>query len=206
LGLGIVVSVGFTELAPWTGGPNGVTGIPPLEIAGFALTTDKRFFFAAWLMCALTYWVASNLVHSPTGLRLRGLGESERAAGALGTNVAALKRSVLMLSAAMAALAGGLYAHYIGFISPQPFGTGFSIRLLLMIAVGGFQSLPGVLLGVAFVTIVTEPLQHLGYFDVVVFGIVLVLVMIFFPRGLFVGLLDMFRGPRLFARFTRERL
>ena len=88
----------------------------------------------------------------------------------------------------MAAFAGGMYAHYVGLISPQPFGTGFSIRLLLMVAIGGFQSIPGVVLGTAFITAVTEPLQQLGYYDVVVFGLLLIIVMVWTPQGLFVGL------------------
>lgn len=188
LGLGIVVSVAFIELRQWTGGPNGLTGIPPLSIGRFALNTDARFFFVAWGACLLTYLAASNLVRSPIGLLMRGVAESEKASSALGTNVAAFKRAILMLSGLMAAFSGGLYAHYVGFISPQPFGTGFSIRLLLMVAIGGFQSIPGVLLGTGFVTAVTEPLQKLGYYDVVVFGLLLVTVMIWSPQGLFVGL------------------
>jgi branched-chain amino acid transport system permease protein len=60
-----------------------------------------------------------------------------------------------------------------------------------MVAVGGFQSIPGVLLGTAFVTAITEPLQQLGYFDVVMFGLLLILIMIWFPRGLFIGLIDL---------------
>lgn len=191
LGFGIVISVAFVEMRQWTGGPNGLTGIPPLKIADFALDSDARFFFVAWGACLLAYFAATNLVRSPIGLLMRGVAESERAASSLGTDVPAFKRTILMLSAAMAAFAGGLYAHYIGFISPQPFGTGFSIRLLLMVAVGGFQSIPGVLLGTAFVTAITEPLQQLGYFDVVVFGLLLILIMIWFPRGLFIGLIDL---------------
>jgi branched-chain amino acid transport system permease protein len=196
LGFGIVISVAFVEMRQWTGGPNGLTGIPPLKIVGLALDNDARFFFVAWAACLLAYIAATNLVRSPIGLLMRGVAESERAAGSLGTDVPAFKRTILMLSAAMAAFAGGLYAHYIGFISPQPFGTGFSIRLLLIVAVGGFQSIPGVLLGTAFVTTITEPLQQLGHFDVVIFGLLLILIMIWFPRGLFIGLMNLVPSRR----------
>jgi branched-chain amino acid transport system permease protein len=129
---------------------------------------------------------------------MRGIAESERAASSLGTNVASFKRTILMLSAFMAAFAGGMYAHYVGFISPQPFGTGFSIRLLLMVAIGGFQSIPGVMLGTAFVTAVTEPLQQLGYYDVVAFALLLVIVMVWTPQGLFVGLTRLLSRLRIF--------
>ena len=187
LGLGIVVSVGFVELRQWTGGANGLSGIPPLKIGQLVLDTDTRYMFVAWGACLLMYLAATNLVRSPIGLLMRGIAESERAACSLGTDVAAFKRTILMLSAFMAAFAGGMYAHYVGFISPQPFGTGFSIRLLLMVAIGGFQSIPGVVLGTAFITAVTEPLQQLGYYDVVVFGLLLIIVMVWTPQGLFVG-------------------
>jgi branched-chain amino acid transport system permease protein len=200
LGLGIVVSVGFVELRQWTGGANGLSGIPPLSIGHFALNTDTRYFFVAWGACLLMYLAAINLVRSPIGLLMRGVAESERAANSLGTNVATFKRTILMLSAFMAAFAGGMYAHYVGFISPQPFGTGFSIRLLLMVAIGGFQSIPGVVLGTAFVTAVTEPLQQLGYYDVVAFGLLLVIVMVWTPQGLFIGL------TRLFSRVSFSRV
>lgn len=205
LGFGIVVSVAFVEMRELTGGQNGLTGIPPLEIAGFILNTDARFFAVALVGCLLAYLAATNLVRSPIGLLMRGVAESERAAASLGTDVAAFKRAILMLSAAMAALAGGLYAHYIGFISPQPFGTGFSIKLLLMVAVGGFQSIPGVLLGTAFVTAITEPLQRLGHFDVVVFGFLLISVMIWFPRGLFIGLAKLVRFEDRLAKIASLR-
>ena len=142
LGLGIVVSVGFVELRQWTGGANGLSGIPPLKIGQLVLDTDTRYMFVAWGACLLMYLAATNLVRSPIGLLMRGIAESERAACSLGTDVAAFKRTILMLSAFMAAFAGGMYAHYVGFISPQPFGTGFSIRLLLMVAIGDFRASP----------------------------------------------------------------
>ena len=196
LGLGIVVSVGFVELRQWTGGANGLSGIPPLKIGQLVLDTDTRYMFVAWGACLLMYLAATNLVRSPIGLLMRGIAESERAACSLGTDVAAFKRTILMLSAFMAAFAGGMYAHYVGLISPQPFGTGFSIRLLLMVAIGGFQSIPGVVLGTAFITAVTEPLQQLGYYDVVVFGLLLIIVMVWTPQGLFVGLTQLLARVR----------
>ncbi len=114
--------------------------------------------------------------------------------------MARLKCRIFALGAMMAALGGALYAHYIGFISPQPFGVGFSIRLLVMVAIGGFRSVGGVLAGVAFATLVTEPLQDLGYYDVVVFGALLVLITIFCPAGLLQALIDgARRGLRLVA-------
>jgi branched-chain amino acid transport system permease protein len=184
LALGIIVHVAFVELREWTGGPNGVSGIPPLRLLGTPLDTDFRFYPLAWVTCAAALAMAGSLVASPLGLAMRGLRDSERAAASLGVDVAAVKRQVLVVSAVYAATAGGLYAHYIGFISPQPFGVGFSIRLIVMVAIGGFASIGGALLGAAFVTVVGELLLDLGHYDVVAFGLLLVGVMVALPGGL----------------------
>lgn len=184
LAFGIIVYVAFVQLRPWTGGPNGLSGIPPLSLLGVALNTDFRFYPVAWVVCAVALGTAWNLVGSPVGLAMRSLRDSERGTAALGVHVAALKRQVLVVSAVYAAMAGGLYAHYIGFVSPQPFGVGFSVRLIVMVAIGGFASVGGALAGAAFVTIVGELLLELGHYDVVVFGLLLVVVMIFLPGGL----------------------
>ncbi len=200
LGLGIVASIGFVELRGLTGGSIGLSAIPSYPLFGLDLAADQSFFFLAWIVAALAFLAAGNLVASPVGLAIRGLGDSERGAASLGIGVARLKCRIFALSAMLAALGGALYAHYIGFISPQPFGVGFSIKLLVMVAIGGFRSIGGVLAGVAFATLVTEPLQDLGYFDVVVFGALLVVITIFCPAGLLQAVRDgARRGIRLLA-------
>jgi branched-chain amino acid transport system permease protein len=184
LALGIIAHVAFVELRDWTGGPNGLSGIPPLAVLGLPLDSDFRFYPLAWGICLAGVLAARNLARSPLGLAMRGLRESERGAAALGVDVASLKRQVFVVSAIYAAVAGGLYAHYIGFISPQPFGVGFSIRLIVMVAIGGFMSVGGALFGAAFVTVAGELLLKLGHYDVIVFGLLLVAVMILLPGGL----------------------
>jgi branched-chain amino acid transport system permease protein len=183
LGLGIIVQVAFVEMRGVTGGPDGLSGIPPLAIAGWFLDNDLRFYPVAWLACLAALWMATQLIESPLGLSMRAIGESERATAALGTDVAALKRAILVVSAVFAAAAGGLYAHYIGFVSPQPFGVGFSIRLIVIVAAGGFTSVWGALIGTAFVAIVGQVLQPLGHLDVIVYGLMLIALMILQPGG-----------------------
>lgn len=184
LGLGIIFHVALVELRGWTGGPNGLSGIPPLTIAGRALDSDARFYPLAWGACLAGAAMAASLIRAPVGLSMRAIRESERAAASLGVDVAALKRRVLVISAVYAAVAGGLYAHYVGYVSPQPFGVGFSIRLIVMVALGGFASVGGALLGAAFVTLAGEALNALGHYDVMAFGLLLVLVVVLLPGGL----------------------
>jgi branched-chain amino acid transport system permease protein len=136
--------------------------------------------------------MAESLTRAPVGLAMRGVRDSERAAASLGVNVAALKRRIFVVSAVYAAVAGSLYAHYVGYVSPQPFGIGFSIRLIVMVAVGGFAHIGGALIGAAFVTLAGELLQALGHYDVMGFGLALVLVMVLLPGGL----------PQIWRRLT----
>jgi branched-chain amino acid transport system permease protein len=203
LGLGVIVSIAFVELRQWTGGPNGLSGIPPLRILDFAFSSDTRFFYVAWVVLILLVVAAQNLVRAPIGLLMRGIAESERAVASVGSDVEALKRKILVISAVYAAIGGALYAHYVGYISPQPFGVDFSIRLVVIIAIGGFVSIPGVLFGVAFVTLIAEPLQDLGYYDVVVYGVLLVAIISFMPQGLLQAVFDASR--RFVAAFALRR-
>jgi branched-chain amino acid transport system permease protein len=193
LGFGIIVSIALVELRGLTGGPNGLSGIPALQVFDFSLSSDTRFFYVALVVLIFLVLFAQNLARSPTGLLMRGIAESERAVASIGTEVEALKRKIFVISAVYAAIGGALYAHYIGYISPQPFGVDFSIRLVVIIAIGGFTSIPGVLFGVAFLTLISEPLQELGYYDVVVYGVLLVVIITYMPQGLLQATFDLLR-------------
>jgi len=115
----------------------------------------------------------------------------------MGINTSRYKVKVFALSAGYAALAGGLYAHYLTFISPAPFGYQFSIELLVMVVVGGIGNLSGAILGAAVITLLSEILRDLmprlfsygaGEYEIVFFGILLIVFMIFLPGGLVQGL------------------
>jgi branched-chain amino acid transport system permease protein len=184
LAFGIIVHIGLVELRDLTGGQNGLSGIPPLSGFGVTLANEPAVMIAVWLICVVVIVVSENLIRSPLGLAMRAVAESERVAASIGNDTQRIKRLVMMLSGMFAALAGGLYAHYVGYLSPGPFDVGFSVRLLLMVAVGGFANVWGVLFGVAFVTLLGEALKPLGSYDVIAYGTLLVVSVIFFPRGL----------------------
>ncbi len=184
LAFGSIVSIVLVEWRGLTGGSTGLSDIPPLSIVGLDFTNPEVFAPVAWVVLAVAAAMVLNLVDSPAGLLMRGLGDSERAVAALATDTRRLKAQVFTLSAMLAALGGGLYAHYIGFISPQPFSVSFSVRLLVVVAIGGMRNVMGVIAGVAFVTVVSEPLQDLGYWDVPVLGLLLVGVVVLCPEGL----------------------
>jgi branched-chain amino acid transport system permease protein len=188
LAFGIIVHIGLVELRDLTGGPNGLTGIPPLTLFGRKLVSDFSVLPVVWGACIAMMVLAQNLVSSPLGLSMRVIAENERVAASVGNDVVLIKRRIMMLSGFMAALGGGLYAHYIGYLSPGPFDVGFSIRLLLIVAVGGFASIWGVLFGVAFITLIGEVLKPLGSYDVIAYGALLITVIVLFPHGLLEGL------------------
>jgi branched-chain amino acid transport system permease protein len=188
LAFGIIVHIGLVELRDLTGGPNGLTGIPPLTLFGRKLVSDFSVLPVVWGACIAMMVLAQNLVSSPLGLSMRVIAENERVAASVGNDVVLIKRRIMMLSGFMAALGGGLYAHYIGYLSPGPFDVGFSIRLLLIVAVGGFASIWGVLFGVAFITLIGEVLKPLGSYDVIAYGALLIAVIVLFPHGLLEGL------------------
>jgi branched-chain amino acid transport system permease protein len=196
LAFGIIVHIGLVELRDLTGGPNGLTGIAPLSFFGHRLISDFSVLPVVWGACIVMMVLAGNLVDSPLGLSMRAIAENERMAASIGNDVSAIKRHIMMLSGFMAALGGGLYAHYIGYLSPGPFDVGFSIRLLLIVAVGGFADIWGVLFGVTFITLIGEFLKPLGSYDVIVYGALLIAVIILFPRGLLEGLGGLLMNPR----------
>lgn len=190
LAFGIIVQIAFVEMHGLTGGPNGLSGIAPLSIFGKDLITDAQVLPVVWTALILALLFAQNLISSPAGLVMRAIAEGDKVVGSLGNDVATVKRKVMMQSGFLCAVGGGLYAHYVGYLSPGPFDVGFSVRLLLMVALGGFANIWGVLFGVAFVTLVGEALKPLGAFDVIAYGVLLVVSVIFFPQGLLAGVVD----------------
>ena len=193
LGLGIIMYIVFREAAQFTGGNTGISGIPYISIGGLVFDTDMEYYYLVWVFCIAVMFIAQNIVNSRTGRALRAIRDNATAAEAIGINVAQLKVRVFVLSAVFASLAGSLYVHYLTYISPQPFDFSFSVRLLLMAVVGGLASIWGAIFGTTTVTFLGDFLHGFGELDTIVFGLVLVLVMVFLPRGLWVHLLAYLR-------------
>jgi branched-chain amino acid transport system permease protein len=184
LGLGVVLQIIFKEEIDLTGGPSGTSGIPYLKAFGIEFSNDHKFYFLAWIFLLVLFGLSINLIHSRIGRALRAISQNQTAAGSLGIPVDWLKLSVFALSAGYASLAGSLYAHYFTFINPSPFGFMASVKLLAMVVVGGSASLWGALLGAALLTSLPEFLTVLQDYEMVVYGAILILVMMFAPKGL----------------------
>jgi branched-chain amino acid transport system permease protein len=194
LGFGIIVYYVLVNWSGVTGGPSGLTGIPPLSLGAFRFDTDARMLWLSWGCLLLLLGLGGNLVDSRIGRALRAVRGNEAAAAAAGIDTARLKLGVFALAGASTALAGSLYAHYLAFINPSPFGFAFSVELVVMVVLGGAGSLWGGLLGAAAVVLLVEalrsalPLLSLSHgaaeYEIVVFGLLLMAVMILAPGGL----------------------
>ncbi|HCX89846.1 MAG: branched-chain amino acid ABC transporter permease [Deltaproteobacteria bacterium CG_4_9_14_3_um_filter_44_9] len=188
LGFGEITYIVFNELTDITGGPSGIGGIPKISLAGYTMNTDIKYYFFVWAFLLLILTLSLNLIHSRIGRALRSIHDSEVAANAMGINTSKLKIQVFMISAVFGSVAGSLYTHYVTFVSPSSFGLFFSILLVMMVVIGGMHSVWGALIGATLLTILPEFLRALKDFEIFVYGAVLLLIMIFLPRGLIGGL------------------
>jgi branched-chain amino acid transport system permease protein len=200
LGFGIIVYIILNEAQGLTGGPSGLHGIPSLAINGVALNTPRRLYLLIWIILGLILALSANLMHSRTGRAIRALHDSEAGAESLGVDTFRMKLKIFVWSALYASLAGSLYAHTLNFIAPSSFGFMFSIKLVTMVVLGGMASIWGSLLGAGVLTVLPELLTVFHDFEVVIFGGILMMVMIFLPRGLVRGIMDLYE----FRRYKRQ--
>ena len=173
--------------AALTGGPSGFAGIPTIGIGSWDVSTPVQWFYLIWIIAFVFLALALNLIHSRIGRALRAIHGNEEAARAMGVNTPPLKVGVFVISAAMASIAGSLYAHYVTFISPGTFSINESILVVVMVAVGGMMNVWGAIVGAIVMTALPETLRFFHDYDILMYGIVLLLIMMFMPDGL-VGL------------------
>jgi len=185
LAFGIVVFIFFNEEVAVTGGPDGMGGIPGLSIWGYSFDTELKYYYLVWGIVAAVFLFSVNLVHSRLGRALRAIHTSEIGANAMGVNVSVYKIQIFVYSAALASIAGSLYAHYINFISPGTFDLSFSVKLLIMIVIGGMYSIWGAILGAVLISFLSfEWLEMFKEYEILVFGLILLFVTIFLPDGI----------------------
>jgi branched-chain amino acid transport system permease protein len=184
LGIGVVLHLAFVQLYRWTGGSSGLSGIPSFDLRLGTISSDVLHYYLIWAFVAAGLVIARNLVNASAGRLLRALGESEVAAEAMGVDTAGEKRRIFVLSSVYASVAGSLYAHYITVISPEIFSFLFSVLLVLMVAIGGIGLYWGGVLGAVLLTVLPELLRRYGDYEVPLYGLALIVVMLFLPRGL----------------------
>ncbi len=172
LAFGEIISVLLRSFA-FTGGARGLNGIPLLT----------NFPLVYWIL-VLTIVAVYMLIRSRHGRAILAIREDDIAAEASGINVTRFKMTAFVISAAIAGIGGGLYAHYIGILSPNKFNYNYSIDYMVMVVFGGMGSITGSILSAGTLTILPELLRRFADYRMLVYSVLLILLMIFKPEGL----------------------
>jgi len=167
------------------GGHTGLTGIPVLELFGWKLDTGREFYYLIWIVLLGAVLATQNLLDSREGRAIRALKGGGLMAESMGVNTARTKIVIFLIAALYACVSGWLYAHLQRFVNPTPFGLHIGIEYLFMAVVGGAAHVWGALVGAGLITVLKQWLQDIlpkifgqsGNFEVIFFGLMLVLVL-----------------------------
>lgn len=188
LGFGMIFYELIREWTGVTGGVAGLSGVPApslktLKFLGIAIGPVAYFQFML-AVTAVVIWQLRNLLTSPYGRAFFAIHASEVAAGSIGVARVATKREAYTLSAALTGLAGGFYAHLVGYLGPESFGLHRSVEALVMAVVGGLGNLSGPVLGAIVFTYMPEKLQFFADWQFMVYGLLLMFSFVLLPKGL----------------------
>jgi branched-chain amino acid transport system permease protein len=175
------VSVQWTDL---TQGYMGYSGIPPLGVGPFTVEDDKLKLVCLAVILAFGVWLSSRLRHSRFGRALRAISSTELGAAALGIRVSRYKLLAFIIAALYASAAGSLFAHTVGFISPEVFGLQMVVVTFTMLYVGGIGTVLGPAIGAVIASLLPEVVRSTGRFQDIAYAAVLILMLIFVPKGL----------------------
>jgi branched-chain amino acid transport system permease protein len=195
LAFGILIETVFGEWGGLTGGHSGLA-VPDLAIFGVSLSAVWQQYYVDLALAVFVVWGASNLFRSPTGRSFVAVRDSELSARCLGVNVEWVKIQAFGISAAITGLAGALLAHHLQYLVPETFGVLESLKLLLMIVVGGLGSIIGAILGAVFISLLPNVLSFLkdvlppsigqtAGLEPLMFGLLIVFVIVFEPQGIY---------------------
>lgn len=183
LGFGEIIRVTATNLSV-TGGPSGIYGIPSLSIGGVDLGAPAAFYYVTVVIVALAVLGAARLGRSKLGRAWRFVREDEDAAEAMGIHTYKVKLAAYIAGAIWGGLAGVLFASQLSAISPQSFTFLHSALILMAVVLGGMGSTPGVVVGAIVISVLPELLRDAADYRFFLFGVLLIVVMVFRPQGL----------------------
>ncbi len=190
-GFNTIVFAIFLNWQSLTRGPLGIPGITKPELLGINFANNLNFLILASVFLGLMYFASRFIANSSFGRVLKAVREDETAIAVFGYNTPYFKLAIFIASAAMAAIAGSLFASYITFIDPYGFRLMESVFILAIIILGGLANLRGSILGALFLILLPEVLRFVGFpADIaaqmrqVVYGVILILLMLYRPQGL----------------------
>lgn len=190
----VIVTLSFAEVLRlvadnWIGltnGPMGIAGIPQPRLLDEASNlAGKQFYYAvAWVLLAVTLYLSYRFVYSNAGRAAVAVRENRFVAQSVGIRPLNYTMLALVLGALLSGMAGGFYAHYISFVGPEMFRFAFMVSMIIMVLVGGKGTLVGPLIGALLVTFLEEYLREAKELRLSIFGLAVIAIVLFLPRGL----------------------
>ena len=188
LGAAWVLQLVATNWIDVTHGPMCVIGVPPLELTvgriAFTTASMEGAYYGVLVLCALTYGLLWAINTSRVGRAFRAIRENEVLAEMQGINSLYYKLLAFAVSAMLAALAGGYYASYSSLVCPTELGLPYTVTLLIIVYLGGVGSLRGVTIGAVLFTVLPEVLRVTEQARLVIYGVLLLIVVVYMPTGI----------------------
>lgn len=184
LAIGLIVYEVAVQWQSVTQGYMGISGIPPLGIGRYAVTSDRAILVFLIVVAMLGVAAAAGIRHSRLGRAFVAIAGSEDAARALGIDVARYKLAAFLISAFYAAVAGSLFVHAVGFVSPEVYGLHMVVLAFTMLYVGGIGTVAGAALGALVIGILPETVRRFSEYQDLAYGALLILILIYAPGGL----------------------
>jgi branched-chain amino acid transport system permease protein len=202
--LGVIIEQIAAHWIEMTGGYNGIVGIPvpdsiPIPILGeisFQNQTSQYYLVLVFLL--LTLFIMHRIVNSLKGLTFMACRNNEVLAQSVGINIFSTKLLSFVVGNFFAALAGGIYVSLLGSVSPSAASLVMTFNWLVFVLLGGFATLAGPIIGAFAISILNEYMQALQEYNQIIFGVLLVVVIIYFPRGLMGGITNLKEKIRIF--------
>jgi branched-chain amino acid transport system permease protein len=191
LAFGVVMYIVFSQASSITGGLDpGFMLNSEFSIGAWKFGDTRAMYWVCSVFTLLALYAAINLVHSRFGRGLRALKTSEPASEGVGIPTVAYKTAVFAIAAGMAGLSGALYAFFMRSFNATAFGFPLSIELLIIVIIGSLRSVWGALFGALVVTLLPAALEHFNDYKLFIYGVIMVIIMLFLPDGLFHGVLE----------------
>ncbi len=195
IAFGLIIYLLLNNLQ-WTGGPNGVGDIPPpsvlghsfrenLKVFGITLPFHANYYYLVLFFCLLYTVISQRLHDSRTGLTWNAIREDEIAARCSGIHVANYKILSFCINCFLDGVTGAVYAHYVGFISPENFQFMLSVVVVTMVILGGMDNVFGVIFGAVLLTLLPEKFRVFQDFRLMLYGIIVIVTLVSRPQGLF---------------------
>ena len=207
LGFGEIIRLMLVNLTDWTGGPDGISGIPKPTVFGIEMTRSASvegaqtfhqllgiefnslhmvifLYLMALMLAVATLWFSNRLIRMPIGRAWEALREDEIACRSLGLNPMAIKLSAFTLGAMFAGLGGAFFAARQGIVSPESFSFIESALILAIVVLGGMGSQVGVIVAAILITVLPELAREFSEYRMLIFGLVMILMMVWRPQGL----------------------